>query len=253
MRAILSLVVAGALLAAACGGGDADGRADDRPDVVVTTTILGDVVREVAGDAADVTVILPIGADPHEFSASARQVEAMSEADLLVVNGAGFEGNLLDAVERSGPPVFAFTDHVELLQRDGNDDPHFWTDPRRMATAVDALAGALADAGIYVGGAADRYGFDVVGAVVPSLTTGAAASAAGIEALADAVRRAGAPAIFAETTSSTELAAALADAAGDDVAVVELYTESLGPSGSGADTYVGLLRTDAQLIHDALV
>ena len=60
------------------------------------------------------------------------------------------------------------------------------------------------------------------------------------------------PAIFAETTQPTKLADALAAEVGSDVAVVELYTESLGEPGSGADTYIGMLRTDAQRIAEAL-
>ena len=60
------------------------------------------------------------------------------------------------------------------------------------------------------------------------------------------------PAIFGETTQPTQLADALADEVGGDVEVVELYTESLGEPGSGADSYVGMLRTDAELIARAL-
>jgi zinc/manganese transport system substrate-binding protein len=92
----------------------------------------------------------------------------------------------------------------------------------------------------------------VVGTVIPSLTTGASTSAAALEDLAGVVREAGVPAIFGETTQPTQLADALAAEVGSDVAVVELYTESLGEPGSGADTYVGMLRTDAQRISQAL-
>ncbi len=99
---------------------------------------------------------------------------------------------------------------------------------------------------------ADRYDLRVIGAVIPSLTTSASASAADLEALADVVREQAVPAIFAETTQPTKLADALAAEVGSDVAVVELYTESLGEPGSGADTYVGMLRTDAQRIVEAL-
>jgi DNA helicase-2/ATP-dependent DNA helicase PcrA len=63
--------------------------------------------------------------------------------------------------------------------------------------------------------------------------------------------QAGVPAIFAETSSPSRLADALA-AEGTDVDVVELYTESLGPAGSAGDTYVHLLMTDAERIAAAL-
>lgn len=58
-------------------------------------------------------------------------------------------------------------------------------------------------------------------------------------------------AIFAETLHSVDDMEALADRVGDGE-VVTPYTGSLGPAGSGAETYVGFLRTNAELIVDAL-
>jgi zinc/manganese transport system substrate-binding protein len=300
MRVILGLMlVLGAAAGCSDAGGDDDGvGAGGRPQVVVTTTILGDVVREVVGDQAEVSVVMPSGADPHEFAASARQAEAITDADLLVVNGAGFEqgiGDVLDAATDGGTPTFAFAEHVALRQLDGSDDPHLWLDPVAMSEAVGALGDALAavegidaaaveaDVETYraeltaldaeveallapipeddrvlvtnhevLGYFADRYGFEVIGAVVPSLSTSAEPSAADVDDLADLVRDRGVPAIFAETTQPTTLAEALAEAVGRDVEVVELFSESLGEPGSGADTYLGLVRTDAERIAGAL-
>jgi zinc/manganese transport system substrate-binding protein len=282
----------------------------DQPSIVVTTNILGDVVSAVVGDLAEVEVVMPIGADPHDFAASVKQADSMENADLLVVNGAGFEQGMLgviDSVASSGTTVFAFADAVELLPAGDEDDghaaedghgafdPHLWTDPVRLSAGVRALGARLAqlegiDAKLlaqqvdaYVGelGAvdaqiaddlavvpdqdrvlvtnhevlgyfADRYGFEVVGAVVPSLTSNAGASSRELEELADTISANGIPAIFAETTQSTELAAALAAEVGEDVKVVELFTESLGEPGSGAEAYIDLMRTTADLIVDAL-
>ncbi len=287
---------------------------------MVTTNILGDIVSQTVGDLADVELIMPLGSDPHDFAPSARQAEAMENADLLVINGAGFEEGMLDIianVEDSGTETFTFADHVELLEVDevevhegdqaadddsgaaadehGGADPHIWTDPSRMIEGVTALAAELATVdGIdadaldrqveaYVAELetldadmeqtlatvaddqrvlitnhevfsyfADRFGFEVVGAVVPSLTTNSEASAGEIEALADLMRESGTPAIFAETTQSTQLADAIAESVGDDVAVVELFTESLGEAGSSAETYISMMSINASLIADAL-
>jgi zinc/manganese transport system substrate-binding protein len=292
MRVVLSLLTLATVTAAGCGG-DAGG-GGGRPDVVVTTTILGDVVTELLGDQADVSVVLPRGADPHEFAASTRQAEAMVDADLLVTNGGGFEHGLLDILtnaERDGTPTFAFLDHARPLA----DDPHFWTDPTRVADGVEALVPELqaldgvdadavaARAEDYLAGLAaldeevasrlaavpperrvlvtnhevlgyfaDRYGFEVIGAVIPSQSTSAQPSAGAVEDLAALLREEGVPAIFADVTGSTDLADALAREVGRDVQVVSLFTESLGEDGSGAETYVGLVRTDAELIADAL-
>jgi zinc/manganese transport system substrate-binding protein len=296
VRSILNLVLAASLLGtASCGGGERTAGADGgRPTVVVTTSILGDMVRNVVGDQAEVEVVEPIGADPHEFSPSARQAEAIAGADLLVVNGAGLEQSMAGLIDEAHA-VFTVADHVQLRTVAGGVDPHVWTDPHEMAAAMRAFGARAAtlpgvdpaairrQAGAYAthldsldaeitaslapipaarrklvtnhdafGYFAARYHLQVLGAVIPSLTTSAGASASDLEALAALIEKERAPAIFAETTQPTKLAEALAGEVGGTVEVVELYTESPGKPGSGADTYVGMLRTDAQRIVEAL-
>lgn len=297
---LIAVVAAAGLLAAACG--DDDGAAGGgHATIAVTTPLLGNVVAGLTGDLAEVEVIMPPGADPHEFQPSARQVAAARDADLVVANGGGFEPGLEDTVSGAaddGTPVFEALDHVTPLPGDDPEgvDPHFFTDPARMAEAAEALAGVLVDevpvldtdefhqhAAGYVAelraldaeieatlGAvpperrklvtnhdvfayfADRYGFEVVGAVIPSTTTQSQPSAGRLDELAATVVAEGVPAIFADTSSPAELADALADEVGGDVEVVELYSESPGPEGSGADTYPGMMRTDAARIAAAL-
>ena len=288
-----------ALGLAACGD-DGGAGASGRPRVVVTTNVLGDVVTDLVGDEADVEVIMPPGTAPHEFQASPRQVATMREADALVTNGAGFEEGLTDAIEaaeQDGVPTFAAIDAVDTLQLagGGGTDPHFFTDPARMATAAQAIADFLVDEVPAVdtpafarqvratvdelraldaevertlsavpadrrtlvtnhevfGYFADRYGFDVVGAVIPAGTTQAEPSAEQLAQLADTIDERGVPAIFVETSSPTRLADALADEVGD-VDVVELFSESLGDEGSGGETYAAMMRTNATRIADAL-
>ncbi|MGH3650447.1 MAG: metal ABC transporter substrate-binding protein [Acidimicrobiia bacterium] len=112
---------------------------------------------------------------------------------------------------------------------------------RRLITNHDAL-----------GYFAKRYGFSVVGVVVPGGSTLSDPSSAELAALVDEMRRQGVRTIFAETTQPTRLAEAVAAEVGHEVRVVELYTESLGESGSGADTLVGMLHINATRIADAL-
>jgi zinc/manganese transport system substrate-binding protein len=99
---------------------------------------------------------------------------------------------------------------------------------------------------------ADRYGFEVVGTVIPSGSTLAEPSAADVVALAEAIREHGVPALFAETTADTALAEVLADEVGESIQVVELHSDSLGAEGSGAETYLELMRTNAERITGAL-
>ena len=96
---LLSVLQALTMLATACGDDHGTGASGDLPTVVVTTNILGDVVTELTGGAVEVVTIMPVGADPHDFQASAQQVDAMRNADVLIVNGGSFEEGLLDVIE----------------------------------------------------------------------------------------------------------------------------------------------------------
>ena len=98
---------------------------------------------------------------------------------------------------------------------------------------------------------ADRYGFEVIGTVIPSPSSMAEPNPAGLERLAEIIEHEGIKAIFAETQHSGDDIEVLAAEVGD-VEVVTLYTGSLGPPGSGAETYLGYLRTNTDLIVDSL-
>lgn len=99
---------------------------------------------------------------------------------------------------------------------------------------------------------ADRYGFDVVGVIVPGGSTLAEPSAGDLADLVRTIVSTGVSAVFVDSTRPTDLADTVAAETGLDVAVVPLYTGSLGPPGSGAETYLSLLRTDAERITEAL-
>ncbi len=99
---------------------------------------------------------------------------------------------------------------------------------------------------------ADRYGFRIVGTVIPGGSTLAEPSPADLDALVRSIEASGVDAIFVETTASPDLAEALASELGRPIQVVELYTGSLGGPGSGADTYIGMMETNAHRIADAL-
>ncbi len=99
---------------------------------------------------------------------------------------------------------------------------------------------------------ADRYGFEIVGTVIPGTSGLSDPSSADLSALVATIRSEDVPAIFTESTESSALARELADEFSGGVAVVELHTGSLGEPGSGADTLSGLLLSDAQLIAEAL-
>jgi zinc/manganese transport system substrate-binding protein len=98
---------------------------------------------------------------------------------------------------------------------------------------------------------ADRYGWEIIGTVIPGGTSMGAPSSAKLAALVTLLRATGVRAIFTETTGSEDLARVIAAEVGSTVEVVTLHTESLGPPDSGADTLIGMLLTNARLITDA--
>ena len=328
-RVLAAVLASIAVVFAGCGGdeGSSGGApADDRPTVVVTTNILGDVVENLVGDELRVVTIMAVGSDPHEFQASAQQVAQIGAADGLIVNGAGFEEGLLDVIESAagdGVPVFEAIGAIETIafddgshdehgadEHDDEDededghidegehqgvDPHFFTDPARMALAADGIVAFLianvdgvdatalkTNAASYIaqlealdaevegllvaipsdrrvlvtnhevfGYFADRYGFEVAGTIIPGGSTADGADARALAELAELIEHEGVPAIFADTSSSGELAATLADEVGD-IGVVELFSESLGSDGSDGATYLDMVRTNATRIANAL-
>ncbi|PCE15271.1 ABC transporter substrate-binding protein [Microbacterium sp. SZ1] len=152
----MRMLRASALLAAAAlvgvgMTGCAEAAGSDRPQIVVTTNILGDVVANVVGDAAEIMTLMKPNADPHSFEISAQEAARMDAADLLVTNGLGLEEGLQQHIDRTasaGVPTLVAGDVIDVLpytseDAAGADDPHFWTDPARVVDVVDALESAL--------------------------------------------------------------------------------------------------------------
>ncbi|HBK39276.1 MAG TPA: zinc ABC transporter substrate-binding protein, partial [Actinobacteria bacterium] len=70
--------------------------------MIATTTMLGDVANNIISCAGGTTtVLMPVGADPHDFSASSDQIASMVNADLVITNGLGLESGLTDALENA--------------------------------------------------------------------------------------------------------------------------------------------------------
>ncbi len=99
---------------------------------------------------------------------------------------------------------------------------------------------------------ADRYGFEIVGVVIPGGSTLAEPSAREVVELVETIQRENVPAVFAETSATATLAEVVADETGRDVEIVTLFTGSVGQAGSGAETYVLMMRMNAERIRAAL-
>ncbi len=330
MRAIggtrrLRVVVATVLALSACGAAGSPAAAPNNGDngditsIVVTTSILGDVVTGLVGDDGAVEVLMPVGSDPHDFELSARQAVQLREADLVIANGLQLEEGMVDALEAAetdGANILAVAEMVDPIEfgshgdhdeepvedheadEQGHDsrDPHFWLDPVRMTEAVHVIADAISslDTGVGAGAwerragalAADiesahqgfvetlatipederilvtnhdsfgyfaaRYDFEVVGTVIPGGSSLGEASAGDLAELTETITATGVPAIFVETTSVPTLAESVATESGRDIAVVSLYSDSLGAPGSDGDTYLGMMESNVTMIARAL-
>ena len=93
-------------------------RAQDDPlQIVASHSILADVVQQVAGDAAEVSSLLPRDADPHTYTPSPRELVSLAEADVVFVNGANFEEGLSEAIENAAEEIniVAASECVQIL------------------------------------------------------------------------------------------------------------------------------------------
>jgi zinc transport system substrate-binding protein len=145
MRLLPSLFAA-ALLAAGCGGGDQGTAAAEH--VVAAFYPLAWAAGEIAGTEVEVTNLTPPGAEPHDLELSARDVERLREAELVLYAGSGFMPAVEDAVEGHANALDVL-EELELLPAagDGDDakapDPHVWLAPARFAAVAERVATAL--------------------------------------------------------------------------------------------------------------
>ncbi len=329
---IMTLVLAGL---AACAGPTpvlspaaapgAAGQAHATLKVLAVETFLADMAQNVAGDRLKVDSLIPIGVDPHVFEPTPQDVARIAASQVLIVNGAGFEGWLDRVLANAGGQRVVIAASTGLAMREPGEgemahehehagetaeegtpppeaehahhhegDPHFWLDPLAAIKYVENIRDGLsaedpagretyaANAAAYIaklqeldgwikaqvaaipperrllvtnhesfGYFADRYGFTVVGTVIPGVSSGASPSAQEMAALVEHIKEAGAPAIFLETGSNPQLARQIAQEAGVKV-VTELYTHSITDASGPAPNYIEMMRYNVKVIVEAL-
>lgn len=146
--AAVALGLAGCTAAGGVGASESTGGS---VSVVASTTILGSVVDQVlACGGGQVQTLIPVGADPHDYSPSSADVAAMVNANLVITNGLGLEEGLTSALETAkedGATVFEVgpaLDPQPLVGTTDSPDPHVWMDVSRMATAAALIGDELA-------------------------------------------------------------------------------------------------------------
>jgi zinc/manganese transport system substrate-binding protein len=282
----LGLSVAAILLGACSSGESSKTDVANKPSIVVTYSVLGDIVEQLVGDLATVIVVIPDGQDPHEFRPSAKDVETLNNASIVISNGLDFEEGLLSPLAtatNTGIPEFRLGENVTTRVLDGGEDPHLWLSPAKFLEAIPALTAAieqatgldLADQSVAIttqlteidaqvasilsgitcnlvsghdemGYFADRYGCTVIGAIIPSFSTTSEASAGELAKLKDQIAQHNVKAIFTGLGTPQEVANQLANETG--VKSVSLSTHYL----NGATNYREFMLHLAQQIADAL-
>ncbi len=158
---LLSVLALISLILSACAGGQPS--ADGKLQVLATTSIVADVVRQVGGDYVQVTQLLPLGTDPHTFEPRPQDAAAIADAQIVFANGAGLEEFLEPLLESAGATdkLVEVSEGIELLPFEGEEhhhegegeehhheggDPHTWMDPNNVLVWVENIAAALSEA-----------------------------------------------------------------------------------------------------------
>jgi ABC-type Zn uptake system ZnuABC Zn-binding protein ZnuA len=304
---IIAMVMVLAMILSACSS---PASSTDKIQIVASTTIVGDVVKQIGGDHISLTVILPIGADPHTFEPRPQDAAAISDAQIIFLNGLELEHSLEPVIQTNatgkivevsdGVQVLPFEDIHEGINTPAAEghihasgDPHTWMDPNLVMVWVNNIESALseldpANADVYSANAlsylsqlsdldawiqtevsklpverrklvtdheslgyfAHRYGFELVGLVVASLSSNASPSAQELAALENTIRQQNVPAIFVDTTVNPALAQQVAQDTG--IKLVTIYNGSLGDANSGVTNYIDFMKVNVKAIVEGL-
>jgi zinc/manganese transport system substrate-binding protein len=291
VAALVMLVLATTVAAAGCGA-SGDGSGGGETAVVATTTIAGDLVGNVGGERVEVDTLVPAGADPHGHEPRPSDAVAISEAELVVKSGGDLDEWLDELIDNAGgdAALLSLFDSVNVIGEDPHwwQDPR--NAILAVEAIRDALADADPDgrrayernARAYIaelrtldeaierciervppgkrklvtthdslGYFAERYGVEVIGSVIPSLSTQAQPSAKDVDALIEQIEDEGVEAIFPEAAVSQRLERAISRESGAEVGD-ELWTDSLGDEGSGAETYLDAMRANANALAEGM-
>jgi zinc/manganese transport system substrate-binding protein len=167
--------------------------------------------------------------DPRNAELAVRAIrDALAEAD--PAGAAGYRRNAsryLTRLRRLDRQTAGCIDRIPVVQR-------------KLVTTHDAL-------GYY----ADRYGLELIGAVIPSLSTQAQPSAKDIQELVDQIERTGVKAIYPESSINPKLERAVARESGAGIGT-PLWADTLGPAGSSGATYVDSIAANTAALVDGL-
>ncbi len=281
--AVLSRIVLVCWLAAVAVPMSGCGRSGQSKDAVVAAFYpLAFAAKQVASAGTAVDDLTPPGAEPHDLELTARDVERLRDAALVVYAGGGFQPAVEDAVgDRDGASLDVL-DAVQSIDGAEGRDPHVWLDPIRYARVARAIAGALGrpqaavplvrrlqtlDRDFRRGLAhcarreivtshaafaylADRYGLEQVPLV--GVTPEAEPAAKDIERLVATVRETGATTVFFEPLVSARLAETVAREGGVSTAVLDPLEGLTSEQRERGADYFSVMRENLAALRAAL-
>ena len=160
MKKQFALILALVLLCAGCAGGPSEAGQEQQEDtlhILATTYPVYLFTKAVTQQAQGVEVTRLITQEVsclHDYTLTVNDMKAIERADIIVMNGAGLEDFMDDALASSDAPVIDCSEGIELLPAPGHEghnhdtgyDPHIWMDPSRAAQMIENIGAGLAQA-----------------------------------------------------------------------------------------------------------
>lgn len=125
-------------------------KAQDKPLVIASASIFADMAENISGGLVEVASIVPIGGDPHIYEPTPGDVQLVTKADLILINGLTFEGWMSELIENSGTKavVVRITEGIqpiESIKYKNSTDPHAWMDAKNGFTYIENIKNALSE------------------------------------------------------------------------------------------------------------
>jgi zinc transport system substrate-binding protein len=280
VRVVLILVAAACTIG--CGGGKSASGQTGRTQVAAAFYPLAYAAEEIGGAEVAVSNLTPPGVEPHDVELSARDVELIRAADVVLYLGSDFQPAFERAVEGARGDVVDLLDGIPVEAGEGGADPHVWLDPlsyaeqaRRIGSVLDRPRQAdrfaerlqalheefqrglarcerreIVTSHLAFGYLAERYGLEEI--AITGVSPEAEPTPRDLERIVEEVRKRDATTVFFETLVSPRLAETVAREAGASTAVlnpVEGLTEAEISSG---DDYFSAMRTNLEALRRAL-
>ncbi|MCL4417878.1 MAG: metal ABC transporter substrate-binding protein [Actinobacteria bacterium] len=260
------------------------------PKVLAVESFLADITKNISGNRLEIDTLIPLGLDPHSFEPSPGDAAKIAESDILITNGTGFEEWLKNIITvanekivivecskglKGGDPHFWLDPNFTNITHQNIRDALIKSDPQGKDLYdknAENYTAKLTELDKWIveevkkipeskrllvtnhesfGYFADRYGFKIIGTIIPGSSSASSPSAKDISELIEKIKATGVKAIFLETGSDPKIASQIARETNIKL-ITELYTESLTDPDGPAPTYIDMIEFDTKKIVESL-